>query len=112
MVKVYGARGPLSDPPQLGVYLVVLAADAEAHEKAAVQAAVEAEREAAARRVLAVLDTHSYDHAVRPDDCECVACEDAWFVVAAARGDYTALRERGFHLANIVSETNFPEEQQ
>ena len=38
MVKVYGARGPLSDPPQLGQYLVVLAADAEAHERAAVEA--------------------------------------------------------------------------
>ena len=26
----YGARGPLSDPPQLGEYVVVLASDAEA----------------------------------------------------------------------------------
>lgn len=29
-LQQYGARGPLSDPPQLGEYVVVLASDAEA----------------------------------------------------------------------------------
>ena len=46
-MKQYGARGPLSDPPQLGEYVVVAAWEAEA----AIMAARADEREKAAQRI-------------------------------------------------------------
>lgn len=74
----------------------VLAADAEAHEKAAVEAALAAwessqiariiekheavAREQAIRDAISVFremyDTLNYEHAFKPETCKCVWCED------------------------------------
>lgn len=41
----------------------------------------------ALQRTLDALDSLNYEHLIDPDNCECVACEDAAIILAAVKGE-------------------------